>query len=789
MNADGYVRGAQQVTQSTEQLDKSTKEYLDSFGSLKKQMNAAKKEAQNLAAQFAMLSKEEKNSDFGKNLREQMDVAIEKAAELQDVFADTNQAIKNAASDTATWDALKSTMDIAKSATLAYAGAVAKLTGDEESLKNVVATLTMIENGFNTAIKIGNAVQKQSAVMTGLRRIQSLAAAKAVEVEKSATVGATAAQRVFNAVAKANPYVLLATVAAAAAVAVGGYMLATKKSTKEDEEAAKKAKALKDARKEYISSMAQSYGNLMGTYNQLKASWKSLSSEHEKTKWIKENKSKLDSLGISIKNVKDAENAFERNTKAVTDGFRKRAQMAALAAQAVQLYTKSMEIEQRATDRLNEIRKKAGDKDNRSGHTLDANGSTYNNGTAVLNNGVYELTAKGAAEANKELFKTDKILKGLSDDYADINKQLTENENKYTKLYSQVKQTSDAVKDVEKSTKSTKDIVVDPNVKLSEKVQKQLQKDMQAKFKKMNEDIAKSTKEMMIKMKIDPKSFDLSSIGNIQAKIQNAISEKKEYDFSFLSDALQKDADDGLKNLNRLGEGIKIAAEAKAEYMKSGNTAGVEAMDKELEKLTEDYNEQADALDKLNEKNDAIKKKTREFDDLSEAMSTAGNYIAGVGSAFTQLGQALGSTGLQAFGIIAETIANIMLSFSQALIQAASMGPWAWIAFGIQGIAQVAAMVAQIKNLTAGSYAQGGVIPGNSFSGDKLWAKVNSGERILTAEQNKNIEKIANGVYSTGVNTNPNGTIVGIIRGKDLLLMQKNTNQILKKSGQNININ
>ena len=260
MNSEGYVRGAQQATQATNDLDKSTKDYLSQFGSLKKEMNAAKKEAMNLAQAYAQLSKTEKSSDFGKEIKAQLDIAIEKAGELQDVFADTQQAIKNAASDTAGWDAMKQGFDIGKSAAMTYASAIAQVTGDTESLTKLVKTLTMIENGFNTAIKVGNALQKQSAIMTNIRRIQNLAAAKAIEAEKSATVGATAAQKVFNAVAKANPYVLLATVAIAAAAAIGGYMLATKKATKEDEIRATTIKNLKNVQDQYISSLSNKYG-------------------------------------------------------------------------------------------------------------------------------------------------------------------------------------------------------------------------------------------------------------------------------------------------------------------------------------------------------------------------------------------------------------------------------------------------------------------------------------------------------------------------------------------------
>ena len=778
MNSEGYVRGAQQATQATNDLDKSTKDYLSQFDSLKKEMNAAKKEAMNLAQAYAQLSKTEKSSDFGKEIKAQLDIAIEKAGELQDVFADTQQAIKNAASDTAGWDAMKQGFDIGKSAAMTYASAIAQVTGDTESLTKLVKTLTMIENGFNTVIKVGNALQKQSAIMTGIRRIQNLAAAKAIEAEKSATVGATAAQRVFNAVAKANPYVLLATVAIAAAAAIGGYMLATKKATKEDEIRATTIKNLKNVQDQYISSLSNKYGELMGKYNELRTSWRNLSSEHEKAKWIKENKTKLQELGIAVKTVKEAEDSFGANSAKVIEGFRKRAEAAALAAQAVNLYTQAMELEQRATKRLQEIGKKAGDK---------ATANDFNEGRATYNNrtGEYEYTEKGAKEANMQLWESDKALKQMRDEYNEVNNLLDQNVNKQEKISNELRSQAGTTNEIVNKNDKKEKTEVDPNIKLSDKVGKQLQKDLTNQLKENTKNAAAGIQ----KIKLDIGSFMDVDINKAKTLVSEALSSgngvfkdvEKSWDFSYLSDGLQKEAESGQKKLDILSRALADAGQAKAKFAKAGNTEGVQQMDEQINKLTEDYNKQYQALDQLSERSQKI-------GDLSKAFDMMGSQVGQIGGAFSALGDALDDTTLKAFGIIAETIANIMLSFSQALVQAAAMGPWAWIAFGIQGIAQVAALIAQIKNLSAGSYAEGGVIPGSSFTGDKLWARVNSGERVLTAKQNKRLEEIANSVSGAGIMNGQVVQVQGVIRGKDLLLVQKNYNEISKHAGQSIKI-
>jgi hypothetical protein len=67
----------------------------------------------------------------------------------------------------------------------------------------------------------------------------------------------------------------------------------------------------------------------------------------------------------------------------------------------------------------------------------------------------------------------------------------------------------------------------------------------------------------------------------------------------------------------------------------------------------------------------------------------------------------------------------------------------------VGAIASVASSITQAKNLIsgadAGKYAGGGTVPGNSYTGDRLIAHVNSGEGIYTGTQANNLlQEIAN---------------------------------------------
>lgn len=70
-------------------------------------------------------------------------------------------------------------------------------------------------------------------------------------------------------------------------------------------------------------------------------------------------------------------------------------------------------------------------------------------------------------------------------------------------------------------------------------------------------------------------------------------------------------------------------------------------------------------------------------------------------------------------------------------------------------VTSVATTIAQAKTILeqadAGSYATGGYVGGASYSGDRLIAHVNSGEAILTPQQQKNFMEIANNGLNGGI--------------------------------------
>lgn len=85
-----------------------------------------------------------------------------------------------------------------------------------------------------------------------------------------------------------------------------------------------------------------------------------------------------------------------------------------------------------------------------------------------------------------------------------------------------------------------------------------------------------------------------------------------------------------------------------------------------------------------------------------------------MGQAFGSLGQSLELPELNVAGTLAQAIATMAQGYATATAGAATLGPWAWIAFAATGLAQLAAMIASVKQVTA--FAEGGIVSGPTMA-------------------------------------------------------------------------
>lgn len=163
----------------------------------------------------------------------------------------------------------------------------------------------------------------------------------------------------------------------------------------------------------------------------------------------------------------------------------------------------------------------------------------------------------------------------------------------------------------------------------------------------------------------------------------------------------------------------------------------------------------------------------------AKGFAAAGTACQALGGAMQQLGS---DSAAAKAGLVMAAIGQLALSLATAMSDAAKQSWITWLAFGISGTAQLVSMVATISQ-----FATGGIVGGNSKSGDRVLARVNSGEMILNAAQQAQLFAIANGRMQPTVNTDvltglmaggaggvKAGSVVGKIRGRDIVLVTAN---------------
>ena len=135
----------------------------------------------------------------------------------------------------------------------------------------------------------------------------------------------------------------------------------------------------------------------------------------------------------------------------------------------------------------------------------------------------------------------------------------------------------------------------------------------------------------------------------------------------------------------------------------------------------------------------------RNTDSVKERMDKAADAINQVGSALQGMGSAFELPELNIAGTIAQAIATTAMGFAQASANEGKNGNlWEWVAATAVGMAQLMAIISAVKGSTG--YATGGIVGGNSYTGDRIPVRVNSGEMILNRWQQKRLWDVANGL-------------------------------------------
>lgn len=820
MNTTGYQEGINGAIDSTKKYETEVRKVSESTINFRKEFIKAKKEAQNLAAGFAQLDKEAKKSAFGREMARQLEEAKAKAAEFVDLQGDLNTELKNLASDTRTLDLLSEGFGVIGDSVSAAMGVIAQFTGNEEDAQKAVVMFTTVTSTLSAVTKIQNALQMQSNTMLAVTRIQNLAATAATNLKTAAegksiitTKAATVAQALFNKVAYANPYVLLAVAITGLIAALASFIIFSGKAEDAQEaenKAKERAQAINDA---YYDTYNNNLSETLGNYTKLQVEWKNLKSEGEKNQWIKDNADKFHELGYEIDDTGAAEKFFVSNEAEVIASFVARAEAAALAAQQVEIFNQAL----RDMPKPGEI--KSAEWFSKQG--LSTKGRSDKNTGFMRFEYQYEVTEedlksirdKRLADARKTATQLGELqLKAEQK----ANKRAAEvGVNTYKKTREKLLKSTNSGRGGSKAAEVINVNSLEYAENKLKGLQQQLSKiditDLKAveSLQKQIEEAKKEVSKRKIKLglEIETKIVDGSSgwwdkkIKDLQDAQKQLVEGSAEW---FNIDEQIKSLEDARKIMT---EGVTVSGTDMSKLLnpdktKKGLEDAISGLQNKLQDIDWSTPEGEDQFDRYVEKIQEFKgelstlsevwedammtpteKAQKKLEDTADTINSVGNAISATSELFSALGDVAGDEDLQVAGIVAKAVATVALSFAQALTTAKT---WIdWLAFGVTGLTTMLSMISSIKQATAGSFAEGGIVGGSSYSGDRLLARVNSQEMILNSRQQRNLFNL----LDTGTMPQRGGTnvqVTGVVRGTDLLLVQKNTNKVRAKSGSKI---
>lgn len=783
---EGVSTSANKLDQIKNKFNKIT----SSAAPLKKQM----KDIKDLMAQmnFHGLENDSSYTKMAEKIGEIRD-AYDAAGESQRFFGDGQYKLQ----------AVMNSLEAVAGATSIATGAMSLFGAENENVARAIQKVQSVMAILNGVQAIANVLDKDSAMMLRIRQIRTLALAAAKDVDTAettkntlatgantvATTANTIAQKAWN-VAKAVAKALLGDwtgLLLVGAVALGGYAIATANSTKETEKETEATKRAKTAKQQYLEEVASSTGKLIGQYKVLQIQWNNLKTDGEKTEWIKDNASKFNELGISINNVAKAEDVFVKKTEKFQQAIKLRAQAAAAYSQIVKVweeyYNKVVAADNSVAGGGYYTRAQVGHQT--TGRELTAAYSKYayikplkeweNNPDKLFTIRTENIAPLNALRNSEAISKNQKQNAAALEKATNATDFLTQSmsyaNEELKRLGTTVEGTTDNISNRATITTSTNDNVskIDNSY-----IQKQILKSIDERDFSNDLSMESAAKLLLANAKLAPTNIKYKSDEQLLEleKIQKTY--RGEID-KFIRGII--DIDQRIKAFNNAGEALKRIGlnDVSLDFgngdiisIKSTYIDKVNAAREAIQGLSGDYGILYNQIDTINALLNSSSKNS-DGDLVPNVNDRNVGTIAATALATQQLGSALQALGAQGAaakaGLILSAIGQLATSFAAAMLSASKN--WiTWLAFGATGMGILVSLISQMK-----SFADGGIIEGNSFHGDKILARVNAGEMILNQKQQSNLYHQLNNRGGLGAGTVKfeiaGSTLKGVLRNYD----------------------
>lgn len=195
---------------------------------------------------------------------------------------------------------------------------------------------------------------------------------------------------------------------------------------------------------------------------------------------------------------------------------------------------------------------------------------------------------------------------------------------------------------------------------------------------------------------------------------------------------------------------------------------------KELAKIMEDFRKMKDLPKGWNKIAPIPDKSVKNVDDMTTGLENVSSILGTLGGLMSKSSDNMGAWALSSAANIAQMIVQLQALATAQGVASAFSAPWPT---SLAAVATVLTTVASIFS-SLPKFAEGGIIGGSSYFGDRLLARVNSGEMILNQKQQRRLYDLT---------TSDGGATVSLgvsrIQGSDLYLALSN---YMKKTGKKL---
>ena len=725
-------------------LDEGVMEAVNALGNLGTQANNIKgglreltQATTDMTAAYRALTDEEKASPLGQAMQKSIAQMTERAGDMRDAMADVQASINNAASDTRVFDQLSGCAQLLTASFQAATGAANLLGIEMGDNVEVIAKLQAAMGVVNGLATIQTALQKQSAVMQGVQAVQAAAAAAAQTSYATATGAATVAQKAFNMVANANPYVLLASAVAAVGTALYAFASASSKAKKEAEELKKAEEQAKQAAEQHRQSLvnaASEAGAAAGMIASLRQSYAAANSELEKTQILQQAADQFKKLGIECKGTDDAQRLLVQEGGKVIKMIELQGEAAAIGAMRMEAYKSAL------ASLMSDV--ESGKLSLSSAMTLanqDSKVSEYTKELAGIQGQMGSMSSslrmRGSGSGRTRSTKTAKE----DDKYAADS------------IMAQEKWIAKLEDDWKRAGANVRDEYI-PMIEAAKK--------------KLEEMKGVTAAEVDLDKMFPDMSKENYNTGETQSFAQTILGDAAMSEIAAQKDALAATLTEVVKSGV---DGADFTAAANALYAALFDP---EAGAEEVAEAIAEMNELIPDEDKkivLDVDTGQIITATKKVDKDVKAIAASAQAVSTVVGSIGQAFNAIEDPAAKVMGTVMQAVATVAGGYATASAQAAALGPWAWIAFAATGLATMVNMINTIHSSTG--YAIGGIVGGNSYSGDNLHTSdygINAGELVLNRAQQGNLASQLEGGGLQNLN------LEAVIRGEDIRLALNN---------------